>query len=384
MTAPVDWGRYELVVESTADDRTAASVDFYAGWYVPADTTTTPDTLELSLDAESYAPGEEARLRLVPRDAGTALVAVMANRLIDMKVVEVRAGENLIPLPVTEDWGAGAYVTATLLRPMEGGQGHSPARALGLDYAPVAPGDKALTVSFTSPPEADPRGRYTARMQVAGVAPGDQAYVTLAAVDLGILNLTGFDSPDPQGHYFGQRRLGMEIRDLYGRLIDPGQGEMGRIRSGGDAAASLALCLAAADRGSGHLVLRPAGRGGRWQRRGAASTFPAFNGTLRLMAVAWSQAGVGAAEQDRAGARPGGGHHLDPQLPGAGRYLFAAAGAGACHRPHGADGPVGRRRPGSDPGGRARHGDPGDGREAEPTACRSRRKPRATIRSPSR
>ncbi|MGI3163998.1 alpha-2-macroglobulin family protein [Pseudooceanicola sp. 200-1SW] len=297
VTAPVDWGRYELVVESAADDRTAASVDFYAGWYVPADTTTTPDTLELSLDAESYAPGEEARLRLVPRDAGTALVAVMANRLIDLKVVEVTAGENLIPLAVTEDWGAGAYVTATLLRPMEGGQGHSPARALGLDYAPVAPGDKALTVRFISPPEADPRGRYTAQMQVAGVAPGDQAYVTLAAVDLGILNLTGFDSPDPQGHYFGQRRLGMEIRDLYGRLIDPGQGEMGRIRSGGDAAGGSRFASPPPTEDlvtwfSGPLAV---GADGSVE---ASFDIPAFNGTLRLMAVAWSQAGVGAAEQD--------------------------------------------------------------------------------------
>ncbi|MCA1337844.1 alpha-2-macroglobulin family protein [Pseudooceanicola marinus] len=297
VAAPVDWGRYELVVESTADDRTAASVDFYAGWYVPADTTTTPDTLELSLDAESYAPGDEARLRLVPRYAGTALVSVMSNRLIDMQVVEVTEGENLIPLPVTEDWGAGAYVTATVLRPMDLDQGHNPARALGLDYASVAPGDKALDVTFTSAPEADPRGGYTAQMQVDGVAQGDQAYVTLAAVDLGILNLTGFDSPDPQGHYFGQRRLGMEIRDLYGRLIDPTQGEMGRIRSGGDAAASSRFASPPPTEDlvtwfSGPL---PVSADGTVEAR---FDIPAFNGTLRLMAVAWSEAGVGAAEQD--------------------------------------------------------------------------------------
>ncbi|WP_010142117.1 alpha-2-macroglobulin family protein [Oceanicola sp. S124] len=297
VSAPVDWGRYELVVESTTDDRTAASMEFYAGWYVPADTSATPDTLELSLDAESYRPGDTAELRLVPRYAGTALVSVMSNRLIDMQVVEVSEGENIVPLEVTEDWGAGAYVTATVLRPMDLAAGHNPARALGLDYTAVDPGAKALSASFTSAERADPRAPFTAEVQVSGVTEGEQAYVTLAAVDLGILNLTNFKVPDPQGHYFGQRRLGMEIRDLYGRLIDPGQGEMGRIRSGGDAAGGGGFASPPPTEElvtwfSGPIPVDAEGK--------AAGTFdiPAFNGTLRLVAIAWSKTGVGAASQD--------------------------------------------------------------------------------------
>ena len=297
VAAPVDWGRYELIVESATNDRTAASVEFYAGWYVPADTTTTPDTLELSLDAESYQPGDVAQLRMVPRYAGTALIQVMSNRLIDMQVVEVPEGETIVPLEVTEDWGAGAYVTATILRPMDLEAGRNPARALGLDYTAVDPGPKALSVAFTSPPEADPRGSFTAEMQVEGITEGEQAYVTFAAVDLGILNLTGFEVPDPNGHYFGQRRLGMEIRDLYGRLIDPGQGEMGRIRSGGDSAASAGTASPPPTEDlvtffSGPLPVEADGS------VAASFDIPAFNGTLRLVAIAWSATGVGAASQD--------------------------------------------------------------------------------------
>ncbi|MEC8197737.1 MAG: alpha-2-macroglobulin family protein, partial [Pseudomonadota bacterium] len=36
VTAPVDWGNYELVVESTEGDPISASSSFYAGWYAPA------------------------------------------------------------------------------------------------------------------------------------------------------------------------------------------------------------------------------------------------------------------------------------------------------------------------------------------------------------
>ena len=46
--------------------KTATSMTFYAGWYAPADTSATPDTLELSLDKPAYKPGDTATLRLVP------------------------------------------------------------------------------------------------------------------------------------------------------------------------------------------------------------------------------------------------------------------------------------------------------------------------------
>ena len=61
----------------------------------------------------------------------------------------------------------------------------------------------------------------------------------VAAVDVGILNLTNYKPPAPDDYYLGQRRLTAEIRDLYGQLIDGMQGARGQIRSGGDAGAEL-------------------------------------------------------------------------------------------------------------------------------------------------
>ena len=124
VSAPVDWGTYELVVERADGTYIASSTQFYAGWYVPADAASTPDTLELSLDKPTYRPGEQAQLRVVPRAAGVALITVISDRLIDTQTVEVTEGENLIPLAVTDEWGAGAYVTPRScghLRPRLGG-----------------------------------------------------------------------------------------------------------------------------------------------------------------------------------------------------------------------------------------------------------------------
>ena len=70
------------------------------------------------------------------------------------------------------------------------------------------------------PTEVDPRGPLPVALKVDGLTPGQTAFATIAGVDVGILNLTGYASPDPEDHYFGQRKLGMGIRDVYGRLID--------------------------------------------------------------------------------------------------------------------------------------------------------------------
>jgi hypothetical protein len=294
--APVTWGEYEMAVVA-ADGSTAVSTRFWAGWYAPADVTATPDTLEMGLDKPAYRPGETAMLRVVPRTAGTALVSVLSNRLIALTAVEVGEGENTIPLPVTEDWGAGVYVTVSVLRPMDAAAGRTPARALGLAHAAVDPGARRLAATLEAPAEAAPRGPLEVAVKVEGMAPGDTAHATIAAVDVGILNLTAFEAPDPAAHYFGQRRLGVGIRDLYGRLIDGLNGAEGQVRSGGDAGAQARL---QADPPTEELVAYFTGPVQVDAQGYARATFelPAFNGTVRVMAVVWSGKGVGQAQAD--------------------------------------------------------------------------------------
>lgn len=295
--AAVDWGNYELKLETREGTYLSASYSFYAGWYAPAETGSTPDTLEVGLDKDMYRIGDTAQLRLVPRYAGTALITVVSNRLIDMKTVAVQEGENLIDLPVTEDWGAGAYVTASVIRPMNVAAGHNPARALGLNWATVDPEMHRLSAAFLIEDEVGPRATMTATLKVDGVAEGDTAYVTIAAVDVGILNLTGFSAPDPDGHYFGQRRLGMDIRDVYGRLIDGTQGAPGQIRSGGDGPQADRMQSPPPTEELAAFFSGPL-KVGADGLVSAEFDIPEFNGTIRLMAVVWSETGVGQASKD--------------------------------------------------------------------------------------
>jgi uncharacterized protein YfaS (alpha-2-macroglobulin family) len=119
--------------------------------------------------------------------------------------------------------------------------------------------------------------------------------VTVSAVDVGILNLTGFKTPDPGLYFFGQRKLPVEIRDLWGMLIDGMQGAAGAIHTGGDAGGALEGNLPTQEPlalFSGVVKLDEQGN--------ASISFdlPAFNGSVRLAAVAWSKDKVGSAQAD--------------------------------------------------------------------------------------
>jgi uncharacterized protein YfaS (alpha-2-macroglobulin family) len=97
----------------------------------------------------------------------------MADRLITTRTLPVEAGDTVVELPVGEDWGAGAYVTATLIRPMDVAAGRNPARAIGLAWAPVDPGPRRLAVAFEGAAEAPPRATTEAVLRIDGLAPGE-------------------------------------------------------------------------------------------------------------------------------------------------------------------------------------------------------------------
>ncbi len=292
----VDWGKYRLTVEDDGDNPAASSVEFYAGWYRAVSSSDTPDTLQVALDKPAYRIGDTAKLRLDPRFAGIALISVIDDRLIEMKAVEVPESGTTVDLTVTDKWGPGAYVTATLYRPMDIAAKRMPSRALGLTWAKVDPGDRDLQVTADLPQEMRPRGPMTIPVSIGNLKPGEEAYVTVAAVDVGILNLTNFKAPAPDDWYFGQRKLGIEIRDIYGLLIDRTQGVPGTVRSGGDGGMSRLQAPPPTQKllafYSGIIRVDDAGK--------ASVTFdvPDFNGTVRVMVVAWSKNGVGHASQD--------------------------------------------------------------------------------------
>src|SRR5205823_12889547 len=96
---------------------------------------------------------------------------------------------------------------------------------------------KTLALEMKVPTMVRPNTTLHVPLKIDALA-GDEARVVVAAVDVGILNLTNYKPPAPDEYYLGQRRLTADIRDLYGQLLDGMQGTRGQIRTGGDGGAA--------------------------------------------------------------------------------------------------------------------------------------------------
>jgi hypothetical protein len=288
-------GRYRLDVKSTEADGPLTSVQFDVGWYSDG-SADTPDLLETSIDRPEYQSGDTMVVSVNARSSGKLTINVVGDRLLTTQTSDVKEGTAQVRIPIGKDWGTGAYVVATLRRPLDAAALRMPGRAIGLKWFGIEKKARVLQVNLSPPGLARPNTSLKIPVKLGGLNPGEDAKIVVAAVDVGILNLTNYKPPAPDDYYLGQRRLTAEIRDLYGQLIDGMQGTRGQLKTGGDGAGAdlqgspptqkpLALY-------SGIVTVAADGT--------AEISFdiPDFAGTARLMAVAWSATRLGRATTD--------------------------------------------------------------------------------------
>ena len=288
-------GRYRLDVKTTDADGPLTSVQFDVGWYSDG-SADTPDLLETSVDKPEYQSGDTMVVTVNARAAGKLTVNVLGDRLLTTQSIDVKEGTAQIRIPVGKDWGTGAYVVATLRRPLDAAAQRMPGRAIGLKWFGIDKKTRTIEVKLSPPALVRPNTTLKLPVKLGGLSPGEDAKIVVAAVDVGILNLTNYKPPAPDDYYLGQRRMTSEIRDIYGQLIDGMQGTRGQLKTGGDSAGAelqgsppsqkpLALY-------SGIVTVAADGT--------AEISFdiPEFAGTARVMAVAWTATKLGRATTD--------------------------------------------------------------------------------------
>ncbi|HMH65407.1 MAG TPA: alpha-2-macroglobulin, partial [Rhizomicrobium sp.] len=285
------YGTYRLTV-SDPKSGAASSFRFYSGW-AASSAGDRPDRIPVAADKPAYAPGAVAHVRIKPDGNGKALVVIAGDRVFSSKLIDAPASGATVDIPVSADWGAGAYVLVTDYRPLADVKGREPVRSIGVAWLGVDNAPRTLGVTIGGAPKILPRQKVTIPITIKGLGSED-AWVTLAAVDEGILQLTDFVSPDPVSYYFGKRRLGVLMRDDYGRLIRVEKGAVGTLEQGGDSFGGRSLAVVPQRTVALFSGLVKVGPGGT-----ASITLdvPDFNGSLRLIVVAWSADKLGHADR---------------------------------------------------------------------------------------
>ncbi|MBI1365974.1 MAG: alpha-2-macroglobulin family protein [Alphaproteobacteria bacterium] len=282
ITQSLEAGSYRLQV---TDPKSGArsEIRFYVGWRSYAAGAESPDQASITGPTEPIRPGAKAHFFINPPYAGEAIIVVATDKVQSVQRVKVGEEGREISIETDPSWGPGFYVLATVITPRDPANRPVPRRAMAVAYAPFNMSARKLDVSIKTPEILRPRQTVNLPVTIHNAKPDETVMLTLAAVDEGILRLTKFPSPDPVGFYYGKKRLGVEVRDDYGRMLDPNLGAPAKF--GGDQIGGEGLTVVPTK--SVALFEGPV-KVGADGKASVSVVVPDFNGELRLMAVAWS------------------------------------------------------------------------------------------------
>ena len=306
---PVEWGPYRVEVE---DPKTGlvSSLRFWAGYRAQDNAeggAVRPDQVKLALDKAAYAEGDTARVTVTPPAAGKGYLLVEGgDGPLWWEEIEVPAEGKTFEVKLDSTWARhDLYVSSLVIRPGERKANITPKRAVGVLHLPLDRTARKLAVTLDAPEKMRPKQALTVKVQAKnadGSIPA-QAHVLLSAVDVGVLNITEYPTPDPYASLFGRKAYGADQLDIYGQLIEAGQGRLASLAFGGDAALAKggkrpATSVNIVALQSAPVMLNAQGEGE------VSVQIPDFNGELRVMAQAWTDDRYGMAEAKTVVAAP--------------------------------------------------------------------------------
>ncbi len=238
----VEWGKYRLELDDyTATSKTIyhfnAGEEWYNRWNTAADTIR-PDQITLALDKGAYKAGEQVKVKIASPTEGKALVLLEAGEVLASQLVELSEGKAETVMTVPDDLARhDAYITAFVIAPSDNSDKVSK-RSFGAVHLPLDREDRQLSIKLDLPAQLSPETETDILLQVTdkdGAPASGDYFVTLSAVDAGVLSVTGYTQPDPFAFFYGRRGYQARISDMYDHLAEPTLVDDAEIRWGGDA-----------------------------------------------------------------------------------------------------------------------------------------------------
>lgn len=223
----------------------------YAPWAMFDD-----DLLELIAEKESYEAGETARIMVKnPYETATALITVEREFVMDRYITNIKGSSALIEVPIKKEYLPNVYIGVALVKGRVedasytnyGSDEGRPSFKIGYASLDVSPKEKELDVKITkSHSEIEPGKPITVDIEVKNKNDKPvEGEVMFSVVDVGVLNLINFKTPNWFNSFYGKRPLSVATSDS--RLHIIGQrnyGEKGET-PGGDSEARMAMSKSA-------------------------------------------------------------------------------------------------------------------------------------------
>lgn len=216
-----EWGRYLIYVKDR-DGGHASGLTTLIDW--PSyqgrgdhKDPTAVNMLSFSLDKKSYAVGETATVYIPEAPDSRALVSLEnGSGVISQKWVETGKDFTTYTFKVTEEMTPNFYVYISLVRPHEKTADGAPIRLYGVQPVMVENPGSHLEPVLSVADAVHPEEQFTVKVSEKH---GKPMTYTLAIVDEGLLDITGFKTPDPWNDMYRREALGVRTWDIYDDII---------------------------------------------------------------------------------------------------------------------------------------------------------------------
>ena len=294
-------GEYELRVTAGSGNG-YVSASFYAwGWGRTAYSSfevNNEGNVTIKPDKEKYNTGEDMTVLLTTPFDGKLLVTLERDKMIrhfqlktenKSATIKLRAEDLLVP---------NVYITATLIRPMDGSDLPLTV-AHGFRSVRIENPQNKLPVTIITADQSRSRQKQTLLVKTA-----PHAFVTVAAVDEGILQVKNYRTPNAYDYFYQKVALTARSYDIYPLLLP--EVRLTRSSTGGDGADESALRV-------NPMFVNRVKNVSFWSgiRQADASgnlkydiEIPQFSGDLRVMAIAYSGKRFGGADKHMKVADP--------------------------------------------------------------------------------
>ncbi len=231
------WGRYLVLVHDLKSGHQSGKILYLESpdWLTRASTENRTEAARLSLELskEKYSTGETVQLKFPSTQGGRALVSIESGtKILKTYWIDTRSGQTIFSFPTTHEMSPNVYINVSLLQSADK-KNDLPVRMFGVIPLYVENKETILKPKIQIASSIRPE---TSTNITISESNGNEMTYTLALVDEGLLDITGFETPDPHKSFYSKEALGVETFDLY----DDVMGDLGMLGDrelsiGGDA-----------------------------------------------------------------------------------------------------------------------------------------------------
>jgi|CXWL01.1.fsa_nt_gi uncharacterized protein YfaS (alpha-2-macroglobulin family) len=254
--------------------------------------------IEIEIDKKSYVTGENVKALFKTPFSGRMLVTMETDHIVSHQYVDVSNRTASLDLNITGDHVPNVYITATLIKPHE--VSDIPL-TVAHGFKNVTVEEKSRKIGVEIVAQKTVRSKTHQKITVKA-APG--SFVTLSAVDNGVLQISDFKTPDPYDYFYQKKALQVSAFDLYPLLFAEIRAKLSSTGGDGEMEMEKRMNPMPAKR---IKVVSYWGGIKKANGNGVAEfefDIPQFSGELRLMAVSYKGQSFGAADNTMTVADP--------------------------------------------------------------------------------